>query len=114
MMNTKMLASLCAAAAFLPLSAQATTSQEEATTSAAAIVQVAQGTQAQAPAVEARKGSMIYSNGKRIGQVFRVRDNGDAQVVINGQSHIVPAETLIEKDGKLATTLSRSQVVSSR
>ncbi|GAM04307.1 MULTISPECIES: hypothetical protein [Novosphingobium] len=114
MMNTKMLASLCAAAAFLPLSAQAATSQEEATTSAAAIVQVAQGTQAQAPAVEARKGSMIYSDGKRIGQVFRVRENGDAQVVINGQSHIVPAETLIEKDGKLATTLSRSQVVSGR
>ena len=63
---------------------------------------------------QARKGAMIYSNGKRIGQIIGVRPNGDAQIVINGKAHLVPAETLHEEDGKLVTSLSRSEVVRNR
>jgi hypothetical protein len=63
---------------------------------------------------EAKKGSMIYSDGKRIGQVIRVRENGDAQIVINGKAHLVPAETLYEENGKLVTSLSRAEVVANK
>lgn len=81
--------------------------------SANATASIASVAQAKTPA-QAKKGSMIYSDGKRIGQVFRVRDNGDAQIVINGKSHLVPASSLIEEDGKLTTTLSRAEVVSTK
>ncbi len=109
-MNTRIFASLAAVAMLAPVAGHAA---EDAVTSAAAIVQVNPSTASKAPA-QAQKGAMIYAEGKRIGQVFRVRDNGDAQVVINGQSHVVPADTLIEENGKLVTTLSRAEVVSSR
>ena len=84
--------------------------------SMSAVPAMAEGTSTNAAAAsfkpaKATEGTMIYSDGKRIGQVIGVRANGDAQIVISGKAYLVPAETLYEKDGKLATSLSRAEVV---
>lgn len=66
------------------------------------------------PTVKARKGYTIYSAGERLAEVYRVRKNGDAQVVINGKSRIVPATSFYVDQGRLATTMSRDAVLDSK
>lgn len=53
---------------------------------------------------------LVASNGARLGAVYRVTDDGSAQVIIDGKMVTVPAATLSVVEGKLTTTLSKSEV----
>lgn len=60
----------------------------------------------------AEKGKMlIASNGARLGWVYRVGSDGSAQMIIDGKLVTVPAATLSSVDGKLTTSLSKSEVI---
>jgi hypothetical protein len=67
---------------------------------------------AAAAASIAEKGKMLVaSNGARLGPVYRVGPDGCAQVIIDGRMVHVPANTLSMADGKLTTSLSKSEVL---
>jgi hypothetical protein len=60
----------------------------------------------------AEKGKMlIAANGARLGAVYRVRPDGCPQLIIDGRMVTVPANTISMVDGKLTTSLSKSQVL---
>ena len=64
-----------------------------------------------ASAPVAAKGKMLYSaNGGRLGAIYRVADDGSAQLIIDGKMVTVPASTLSVQDGKLTTSLSKNEV----
>lgn len=64
-------------------------------------------------AVEA--GKMIYGpNGQRIAAAYRVTKEGNVQAILNGKLVSIPAATLSEVDGKITTSLTRSQVARAR
>ena len=72
----------------------------------------AQGTSEAAAASVAEKGKMlIAANGARLGTVYRVGADGAAQIIIDGRMVTVPANTLSSVDGKLTTSLTKSQVL---
>jgi hypothetical protein len=59
----------------------------------------------------ATEGKMLQSaNGARLGAVYRVTDDGSAQLIVDGKMVTVPAATLSVVDGKLTTSLSKSEV----
>jgi hypothetical protein len=63
--------------------------------------------------VTATKGKMLYAtNGGRLGSVYRVADDGAVQLILDGSMRTVPASTLAMVDGKLTTSLSKSEVIS--
>ena len=72
---------------------------------------------AQAPADAAaasavEKGKMLVTaNGSRLGVIYRVGPDGSAQVIIDGRMVAVPANTISAADGKLTTSLTKSQVL---
>jgi hypothetical protein len=56
-------------------------------------------------------GQSLYSaDGKRVAAVYRVAADGTVQVILDGKLVNVPASTLSEADGKLVTSLSRSEI----
>jgi hypothetical protein len=66
-------------------------------------------------AVVAVKGKMLYAAaGGRLGSVYRVTDDGAAQLILDGSMRTVPAKTLSIVDGKLTTSLSKSELISAR
>jgi hypothetical protein len=54
---------------------------------------------------------LIAANGARLGAVYRVIADGSAQLIIDGKMVTVPANTLSSVDGKLTTSLTKSQVL---
>ena len=63
-------------------------------------------------AVVAEKGKMLVaSNGARLGLVYRVGADGSAQIIVDGKLISVPAATLSNVDGKLTTSLTKSEVL---
>jgi len=72
---------------------------------------------AQAPAeatssTVAEKGKMlIAANGTRLGTVYRVGPDGAAQIIIDGKMVAVPGNTLSSANGKLTTSLTKSEVL---
>lgn len=83
------------------------------------LIAVLMGAMAAVPAVAqeqvATKGKMLVaSDGARIGAVYRVSDDGSAQVIIDGKMVTIPASTLSSNDGKLTTSLSRPAVMAIR
>ena len=65
-----------------------------------------------ASASVAAKGKMLVAaNGARLGAVYRVGADGSAQLIIDGKMVTVPANTLSSVDGKLTTSLTKSQVL---
>lgn len=59
----------------------------------------------------AQEGKMLVAaNGARLGAVYRVTDDGSAQLILDGKMVTVPASTLSVVDGKLTTSLSKSEV----
>jgi len=63
-------------------------------------------------AAVAEKGKMVVaSNGARLGTVYRVGPDGSAQVIIDGKMVTIPVSTLSNVDGKLTTSLSKSEVL---
>jgi hypothetical protein len=65
----------------------------------------------QAAAVAAKGQMLVAANGSRLGPVYRVDTNGAVQMIIAGKMVTVPASTLSSVDGKLTTSLSKSQVL---
>jgi hypothetical protein len=60
----------------------------------------------------AEKGKMLVAaNGARLGAIYRVGPDGAAQIIIDGKMVAVPANTLSSVDGKLTTSLTKSQVL---
>jgi hypothetical protein len=53
---------------------------------------------------------LVASNGARLGAVYRVTDDGSAQLIVDGKMVTVPASTLSVVDGTLKTSLSKSEV----
>ena len=63
-------------------------------------------------AAVAVKGKMLVgANGARLGPVYRVGSDGSAQLIIDGKMVTIPASTLSTVDGKLTTSLSKSEVL---
>ena len=55
---------------------------------------------------------MLFSvDGSRLGPVYRVTGDGSAQVIIDGRMVTIPVSTLATKDGKLATSLKKTEVI---
>jgi hypothetical protein len=63
-------------------------------------------------AAVAEKGRMLVaSNGARLGLVYRVGSDGSAQMIVDGKMVTIPATTLSSVDGKLTTSLTKSEVL---
>lgn len=70
-------------------------------------------TEAAAP-VNVIAGKMLYgANGSRIAAVYRVAADGKVQVIIDGKLITVPASSLSEVNGKVTTSLTKSELVRS-
>ncbi len=68
-----------------------------------------------ATAAVAEKGKMLTAaNGARLGSVYRVNPDGSAQIIIDGKLVTVPANTLSVANGKLVTSLTKSEVLAIR
>jgi hypothetical protein len=77
----------------------------------------AQSDASAAPAATAvaEKGKMLTAaNGARLGSVYRVNPDGSAQIIIDGKLVTVPANTLSIANGKLMTSLTKSEVLAIR
>jgi len=57
---------------------------------------------------------LVDVDGKRIGAVYRVGEDGAAQVIIDGKMYSVPAATLSMVDDKLVTSLKKKEVLAKR
>jgi len=63
-------------------------------------------------AVAVSVGKMLYGpDGNRIASVYRVTAAGDAQIILDGRLLTVPASTLSSVDGKVATSLTKREIV---
>jgi hypothetical protein len=99
---------------FAPLAALATVAvlAVPATVFAAESSQsVRAATDAAASTVAVNAGKMLYaSNGQRIASIYRVTTEGNPQVILNGKLVTVPASTLSDVNGKVTTSLSKSEL----
>lgn len=78
---------------------------------AAAVPAAAFAEDAAAATVQATRGAMLYSaDGKRLGNVYRVTAQGDAQLIYRGRLITVAVSTLSQANGKLSTSLSQADV----
>jgi hypothetical protein len=69
-------------------------------------------TEAAAAPVSASKGAMlIAANGSRLANVYKVGADGSAQIIIDGKLVTIPAGTLSISNGKLTTSLTKSEVL---
>lgn len=60
------------------------------------------------------KGKMLYSAaGDRLAAIYRVSDDGAAQIILNGKMVTVPASSLTAADGKLTTNLTKRDLLTS-
>jgi hypothetical protein len=58
------------------------------------------------------KGSMLVAaNGARLAPVYRVAPDGGAQIILDGKMVTVPAATLSMTDGRLVTSLTKSEIL---
>ena len=65
----------------------------------------------EAAAVQATRGAMLYTaDGKRVANVYRVTESGDAQLIYRGKMITVAAGTLSDNGGKLTTSLSADEL----
>ena len=63
----------------------------------------------------ATKGKMLVdAEGQRLGAVYRVGDDGSAQLILDGKMVTVPAATLSNNDGKLTTSLTKREVLTAK
>jgi hypothetical protein len=49
-----------------------------------------------------------------LGSVYKVGADGSAQIIIDGKMVTIPASTLANVDGKLTTSLTKSEVLALR
>ena len=77
-----------------------------------AAAQAAPDAPAASAAPVAEKGKMLVAaNGARLGAIYRVGPDGSAQIIIDGKLVTVPANTISIADGKLTTSLTKSEVI---
>lgn len=58
------------------------------------------------------KGQMLFDNGgARLGVVLKVTADGSAQIILDGRLITVPATTISDSAGKLATNLAKNQLI---
>ena len=75
------------------------------------LVMMASALSAVAADAVAEAGKMLLgADGVRLGAVYRVTSDGSAQLIVDGKMVTVPAATLSVVDGKLTTSLSKSDV----
>lgn len=68
-------------------------------------------TDATTAAVAVNAGKMLYaSNGQRIAAIYRVTTEGNPQVILNGKLVTVPASSLSDVNGKVTTSLTKSEL----
>jgi hypothetical protein len=68
-------------------------------------------TDATATSVAVNAGKMLYaSNGQRIAAIYRVTSDGNPQIILDGKLVTVPASSLSEANGKVMTSLSKSEL----
>ncbi|MCB2047513.1 MAG: hypothetical protein KDE32_04715 [Novosphingobium sp.] len=61
--------------------------------------------------VEVKRGDMVYSaDGKRIGNIYRVTETGDAQIIYRSKMITITNATLSQVEGKLQTSLTLAEV----
>ena len=72
---------------------------------------VVQAADAAAGAVAEKGKMLVTANGARLGTIYRVAADGAAQIIIDGKMVSVPASTLSNVDGKLTTSLTKSEVL---
>jgi hypothetical protein len=61
--------------------------------------------------VKVAAGKMLYSgSGYRLAPVYRVNEEGNPQIVLDGTLVTVPASTLTDVGGKLTTSLSKKDL----
>jgi hypothetical protein len=57
------------------------------------------------------EGKLLYSeDGHRLGAVYKVADDGSAELIFNRKLVTIPADTLSDVSGKLTTSLTRREV----
>lgn len=62
-----------------------------------------------APSLEV--GRMLYaSDGKRLGAVYKLKADGSPQVILDGKLVTIPASTIVGENGKLSTSLKKSDI----
>ena len=54
--------------------------------------------------------ALIAANGAHLGEVYRISPDGSPQIILEGRLVTVPATTLSNVDGKLTTSLTKSEV----
>ncbi|MET0239175.1 MAG: hypothetical protein ABW184_04680 [Sphingobium sp.] len=63
----------------------------------------------------ATKGKMLYATGGvRIGSIYKVTADGSAQVILDGRLVTVPGTTISAANGKIETSLSKNELISTR
>jgi hypothetical protein len=78
----------------------------------AAVTAAAQEPSSDAAAIAGSKGKMLVAaNGARLGPVYRIGADGAAQIFIDGKLVSIPVTTLSTANGKLTTSLSKSEVL---
>jgi len=53
---------------------------------------------------------LLAANGARLGAIYRVTDDGSAQLIVDGKMVTIPAATLSVVNGKPTTSLSKSEI----
>lgn len=72
-------------------------------------------TDAAAAPVQVNAGKMLYgANGQRIAAVYRVTQDGNVQVILNGKLVTVPGASLSEVNGKVTTSLTKQDLSRAR
>jgi len=103
---------------FLPLAAAATVASVALIPNAVfaeTTQSVRDVTEEAAAPVEVNAGKMLYAaNGYRIAPIYRVTEDGNPQVILNGKLVTVPASTLSDVGGKVTTSLSKKEVASAK
>lgn len=68
-----------------------------------------------AASVNIKTGSTLYgADGKRIAKIYKVSSEGSAQVIVDSKLYRVPVSTISQQDGRLTTTLTKSEIVRGR
>jgi hypothetical protein len=61
--------------------------------------------------VQAKEGTLLYSqDGRRLGTVYKVGEDGSVKLIFNNKLVVIPASTLADAKGKLTTTLTKTDV----
>lgn len=72
-------------------------------------------TEEAAAPLDLNAGKMLYgANGYRIAPIYRVTQEGNPQIILNGRLVTVPASSLSDVDGKVTTSLSKKEIAAAR